>query len=403
MEKESNSAGQNRKAFDRRSNQLLVEFSGGRRRLVSNELGSSSLAFMLFDEESRDLVMSAGRELAQWLQVPVERARSPLSSVFSRLLKRILPKTIHKSKWYPQEGVTCHAGSPISPNTEFFVPPPSEIGKIISADSTLTVSQQPIPLNLRILFISLGVSSTVALACLLLLTFGFEIGLVQYGIIAVAAVIAGGYIYLKSQFAHLCSYVGERGIVKFNLLGSRTNQATASKLDFRDAEYLFTSQTRQYKNGIYVGTTYRYKWLKKDGSAFRLTGEYRSQRGWPPEKDPWHFANSAEASWSNYRWRTLNALLEKQGYVEFAMFGNPRAVRIGSGFLEFVLRDGSTQRAEVSDMKDVSLKEGIFKFVHKDARWWSGKWKYSFTYADLPNAKLFLLCLERLAGFSCSW
>ena len=84
------------------------------------------------------------------------------------------------------------------------------------------------------------------------------------------------------------------------------------------------------------------------------------------------------------------------------MSGNPKAVRIGSGFLEFVLKNGSTQRVEVADMKNISLGGGTFQFLHKDSRWWSGKGKYAFSYAQLPNAKLFLLCLDRLVGIRWS-
>ncbi|VEP11392.1 conserved hypothetical protein [Hyella patelloides LEGE 07179] len=115
----------------------------------------------------------------------------------------------------------------------------------------------------------------------------------------------------------------------------------------------------------------------------------------------WHFADSAEAAWSSYCLKNLSNQLKKLGYVEFPLVGNPRSVRVGMGFLEFLLKDHSTQRVAVSDMKNISLGRGVFRFNHKDAGWF-GKGNYSFSYAKLPNARLFLICLDRLVGISWS-
>ncbi|MBD1923723.1 hypothetical protein H6F77_22020 [Microcoleus sp. FACHB-831] len=49
-----------------------------------------------------------------------------------------------------------------------------------------------------------------------------------------------------------------------------------------------------------------------------------------------------------------------------------------------MLKDGTTQQAAITGMKGVKLSEGVFQFTHKDARWWSGRGKYSFTYGNIP-------------------
>ena len=56
----------------------------------------------------------------------------------------------------------------------------------------------------------------------------------------------------------------------------------------------------------------------------------------------------------------------------------------------------------VEDFGDVKIAEGTFTFKHRDARWFSGKGKFSFSYGSVGNARLLLICLEELAGVSFS-
>ena len=49
-------------------------------------------------------------------------------------------------------------------------------------------------------------------------------------------------------------------------------------------------------------------------------------------------------------------------------------------------------------MTDVALASGEFQFKHRDAKWWFGQDLDRVAYCDMPNAKLFLLCLEQVAG-----
>ena len=46
---------------------------------------------------------------------------------------------MRQSKWIPGKDITRHSGNPIPNDLDFFIPPPLEIGKVISADSTLTL------------------------------------------------------------------------------------------------------------------------------------------------------------------------------------------------------------------------------------------------------------------------
>jgi DnaJ-class molecular chaperone len=62
------------------------------------------------------------------------------------------------------------------------------------------------------------------------------------------------------------------------------------------------------------------------------------------------------------------------------------------------MKGGMSQRVQVVDMREITLGNGVFQFKHKDAQWWSGKGKYTFTYKNIPNANLFLIYLDRLTG-----
>jgi len=307
-----------------------------------------------------------------------------------------------ESQWLPPADVTRHAGGTIPPEMEFFVAPSPEIGKIISADSSLTTAMKPMDASKKWMFILLGTFVAGSFFQSLIVVLGLTVaGFWQIAVIIVALSV-GVLIHAKTSFSHQCSYVGDRGIETHRFFGDRLGKKVTKSLKFAEAVDLYTAQTQMYTNGIYTGTTYSYKWTKTDGKKFLLAGQYHNKKGWPAENHPWHLANTGEAEWSNYRLQFLNLELEKTGYIEFAMSGNPKAVRVGNGFMEFVLKDNSVQRVAINDMKDISLGEGYFKFAHNDARWWSGKGKFSFSYANLPNAKLFLFCLDRLAGIRWS-
>src|SRR5207249_1855803 len=61
------------------------------------------------------------------------------------------PALMHAATaWKPAPEVTAHDGSAIKPEADFFVFPPSEIGPVTTAYSTLTQGKEPIPLPIRL-------------------------------------------------------------------------------------------------------------------------------------------------------------------------------------------------------------------------------------------------------------
>jgi hypothetical protein len=74
-------------------------------------------------------------------------------------------------------------------------------------------------------------------------------------------------------------------------------------------------------------------------------------------------------------------------------------VRVGPGFLELFF-GGQTTRLTQADIKSVSINNGWFYLTTHDAKWFSSKGKFSFAYGEISNAQMFLICLEKLMGYS---
>lgn len=309
--------------------------------------------------------------------------------------------TMGGSPWVPSEGITRHSGSSIPANLDFFVNPPPEIGRVISADSSLTRSKQPMPIAKRVaisLCVGLGIAFVLWLLIIRLFIQDF---LVLSTLILIGLVVLGTRVtYPYTGFTHWCSYVGDEGVVEFRINGLRSGTSEPNLLRFKDTTNLFTRLTTTYSAST-PRTDYSYEWTKVSDEPYSLIGSYISKTRLPKDGDPWYFANAAEAAWTQYLLQATNEQFARLGHVEFPVYqGDLQAVRLGSDFLEFVLKDGTTQQAAVTKMKSVKLSEGMFQFTHKDARWWSGRGKYSFYYGNIPNAKLFLLCLKQLTNIS---
>ena len=131
-----------------------------------------------------------------------------------------------------------HCGGPRLPHRELFVPPPREIGPVLSAESTLLVST-------------------------------------------------------RSGFGNHCSSVGARGAALFELRGARrsTPRARVLVFVFADATDLHCWKKEQIVDGVYAGTEYEYRWMNAaGGTLLRLRGIYLDRAGPPPMGDLFRFA-----------------------------------------------------------------------------------------------------------------
>ena len=289
-----------------------------------------------------------------------------------------------------------------------FLEPPSDIGELRTVYSTLTFDQQPWSTGVRVAVVLGNLIGGILVVLAAALAFAMA-GQVAYAEATTFGLVAGAVVGLiamlvalaKTKFKHTSSYVGKLGVWSVTVSGSRENIKRRSLFRFENAVDLYTHQTRQFVNGVYTGTSYAYTWKNQTGAkAYDLRGQYRSQAGVPKQGDPYYFAVAAEIAWSQLLLEIIAKELESQGFILFRVNKND-TVSIGPGFMEFSF-GSKAQRITVEEIGAFSLNQGTFSVKHKDAKWFSGKGKFSFDYSRMANARLFLLAIDRLCGLRFS-
>lgn len=310
---------------------------------------------------------------------------------------------------YPPPPVHLN-GKPLPPHTVFFLPAPPEIGTVLCGESTLNEGKRPPSLLIRML-------EAILLVAFLAIGGGWLISKVEPlpdGIdsgtwILVAATVALCLLAFFSslratRFLARCAYVGELGAVRYTVTGSLERKPKMEIILFAKADRLYTSQTENYTHGSYNDTDYEYEWVNAEGcKVMRLVGVYRNSKGKPRMTDPFHFAEATELAWSQYLLRRADTELAEKGYLTF-LISDTHFVQIGPGFIEFHF-NGRVDRCEVGNIRSIDLAQGVFKITHRDAKWYSSKKKFSFSYSRIANARLFVLVLSRFlpsSAWSCS-
>ena len=174
--------------------------------------------------------------------------------------------------WSPPPYVTGHDGEPLSPECDFFVAPPAEIGPVRTAYTSLKKGVASRPVAIR---------AALALAAGIvgfLLTWGFDSltkilfvisDLTRTPVILWEIALMPLWVYLgwrKSRFKHFCTFVGDSGCAHYQCERERSNAVQKSSLRFADAAGVSSQTVRRTKNGVYNGTT------------FTFTGTHRIRR-----------------------------------------------------------------------------------------------------------------------------
>jgi hypothetical protein len=299
--------------------------------------------------------------------------------------------TEEDAAWSPPAGAGTHAGGAIGPEMDFFIPPPEEIGAVVSAHSTLRRDQRPLSPSARTAVVFLpGFAAMVALPYVGVTDAAWQVG----AFLALVALL--GYL---TRFAHACTYVGKEGIARCRCRGGRTRRVRQEVFPFRDATELRTEETRQYHHGIYTGTSYHFTWTDDAGrKVFKLAGQYRAGKKPPKPADPYHFARAAEASWSVYLLDHAQQQLVRFGAIQFRLGGADR-VDVGPGFIDLHLK-GRSERCAAQEIGAISISQGVFKVKRADAKegWFSSRGVFQFPYGTMANARVFLLVCDRLLG-----
>lgn len=294
----------------------------------------------------------------------------------------VVELTLEETSWAAPPGVTRHAGVAIEPDQDFFADPAPEIGTVLTADTTLNVTQKPWRTSTRI-----AIAGLVGWAGSMALNFSdLSDVIVEALVFAVLAIL----VWFLTRFSHTCSFVGTNGACRFSCKGNRSQARLADLFLFDEAAELRTSQTRHYHNGIYTGTNYSFAWTDHDGKKrFKLSGTYRGEKKPPKPKDPFHFAVMTETAWSLYILARMTQDMEETGEVRFPLSGNGW-VAVGKGYL-LVSQKRQVDRLGAGDIGEVSIDSGVVKIKRVDAKegWFSSTGVYKFPYDSMANFQAF--------------
>ncbi len=299
--------------------------------------------------------------------------------------------------------LTTHAGGVISPNDDFFADAPPNIGRLFSVHSTLQKGVEPTNWGIRIAFSFMAFVFTAFILGILIgalqsRPFRPENLFLLLGIPFFSGLIVVAIILWWTGFSHTCSYVGSKGIAKFTCSGNRDNVSSEIFL-FEDAIELRTGQTRHYYNGVYTGTDYNFTWSDEKGRAVHtLSGRYSSEIGNPVAKDPFHYAIMAELAWTQHLFRDIDQVTANDGLLFFGLKSGDY-IQLGENLLVLV-KGGQTMRFPGSKIEKMTMGNGVLSIWEVGAKegWFVNSGIHQIMYADIGNARFFVIALEKLMG-----
>jgi hypothetical protein len=298
---------------------------------------------------------------------------------------------------------TNHKGGKLSSEADFFAPPPLDIGKVMTANTTLKLSDKPLDRSARYW----RAGPTGFMVCLIgvAIVYFAEVQAMGWRVVWIGAVplVATLMAWRATVFEHSVSYVGNKGVAKIKCRHKRDWIVSVDLFLFADATELRTAQTRHYLNFSYTNTTYHFTWANDKGQkVFSLPGSHPNENGNPErDDDPFWFAHSAETMWSWHLLDRAQAQLNANGYIHFRLSGTDY-VRLGHGLM-FLRVGGKDATISAEEMGGIWLRGGQFTVRHRDAK--SGFFGigrsgvFTFPYASMANARLFFLALEKLMGY----
>lgn len=299
--------------------------------------------------------------------------------------------------------VPDHAGRPLPPDADLFVPPPPEIGPVLSASTTLLDGQQPWPDGTR-LTLSLG-SGLLVFAVIAAVPFlipemppeGIWAG-VACGVVVGMLTAGGIYAAMLQGFTHGCRYVGRDGVARYTCYGRKDKLAKADVLRFEDAGDLWVSHTRIIFEGKDTGlNAFEYEWTAPDGrTRLALKGGGKVQG--PDTAAMYMFAAAAERAWTDQLLGSVRAKVAAGGAAEFRLRAGG-AVEVAGGRLRFT-RNGRTEDCLASELDEVTAAGGVITFTRADARsgWLWSRGVFKVPMNGLANLELFLTLYREFIG-----
>jgi hypothetical protein len=315
---------------------------------------------------------------------------------------------VDTSPWVPPPTVKDHLGGTLPPESDFFVAPPGEIGKVKSAYTTLKKQDRPRPFWTRAAIAAIPVAVPAAVWVVGLAMDSFALSAFGAMFALLLLFLGMPFAWYATEFKHSCNFVGTEGCARFACKGKRETLSEKSIFRYQEAWALTTLITQTTRTNL-LGrkirgqTTFRFCWHapQSEKIVYQIAGQH------PAPNNPYDFARAVEAAFNDYLLPRLEAELASKGYISFYM-GQGRWALVGRGVLEIVDPKGNRSRCEAADIGSAQLAAGVFTITRKDA---TSKFfgllgttgVFSFGYYSLYNPRLFLFAFERLLNIKVEY
>lgn len=246
-----------------------------------------------------------------------------------------------------------HFGSIITPEPNYFKKP-NNIGKILSAESTIDVGAKPDSLLMKlfiILVIPFMLTSSLAWVVIKWFLISDNSGLAFiWGVVFIVSALWSATSWALNHFQGKCSYVGEFGFSLFEFKKEMENITKAEEVNFNEITDLFS-----YCND--EGAV-NYYWLNKDQLVYSYFG-----------KNDQSFMNAAKTVWTLFQNKRMIEEMKKYGFISFNILNIKRGIEIKSSVrlwkdkIEFILQSGS-EYYNVEELKNVEITNSIMYFQH---------------------------------------
>jgi hypothetical protein len=204
------------------------------------------------------------------------------------------------AQWNPPPHLVDHVGQSLPPDMVFFTPPPTEIGDIISAYSSMDIGKKMLQRRRGYKRIATLVIMTTAFMVFGLLAIANFIGASMLA--GMATLIVGPFIAMKTGYiVHRCSFVGTQGFTSSEWNRRSQSCKPPKTFLFNRAATSYSSIINMYYGPIYHSSMYMLGWKDENGKVeWYANTQYRKRKGLPPIYSLYHFYQSAENAWKRY-------------------------------------------------------------------------------------------------------
>ena len=152
--------------------------------------------------------------------------------------------------------------------------------------------------------------------------------------------------------------VGTNGFVMYRVLKKDNSLHSPKTYLFKDVTDLTLSKTRNYTNGVYTGTAYKFKFLHNNTVVYSTSGSYRNEKETDGRFD-WKFSMllKVEEAWTDFLLKKLTHDFDTKGYVQFHTDKGP--VQIGVDYIKY--KDLTFQKKE---LKSYNFDQGYLFIEH---------------------------------------